>query len=74
VVRGGFVLSFLASIDLDLLAHFAEAACVGNTQYLVDRARNSDPRRTALEVFRGKASLRLHRGPERRIFAVFLDQ
>jgi hypothetical protein len=67
-------LASLASIDLDLLAHFAEVAGVGICQYLVNRARNSDPRSTALEVLRGKPSLCLDRGPERRIFAMFLDQ
>ena len=59
---------------LDLLACFAEDTAVGIAQYLVHRARYSDPGCTALEVFRGKASLRLHRGPERRVFTVFLDQ
>jgi hypothetical protein len=44
------------------------------TQNLIHRACDTDPGCPALEVFRGKPSLRLHRGSQRRIFTVFLYQ
>jgi hypothetical protein len=43
-------------------------------QKFIDRAGDPDPRCAALKVLCCKASLRLKRGTQRRIFSVFLDQ